>query len=325
VDGGVQGPPTRHSRAVPTTSVFLHDRSVAHRRALRSAGISNDRIRTAVRTGRWQEPVRGVVVDHGGGLTQRERWQVGLEFAGPGSCLSHHSALKLWGARADELAPSRRTAGVAGVFRAPADGGMVEVSRCHGQHMASHGFVVVHQSRRPLVPAVVTGLPVTSAARAVVDISLSARRRADVVHAVADALQRELVTVEDLVAEARALGRRLGPWLRTALDDARRGMRSVGESDLRRVVVAAGLPEPEWNAPVETPLGTFLVDALWRDRGVGAEADGRAWHLNARDWADDLRRQNALHGAGLVLLRFPVARLRTDRLACGRELAVLVG
>jgi very-short-patch-repair endonuclease len=309
---------------VPTTSVFPGPRSVAHRRALRAAGISNDRIRTAVRSGRWQEPVRGVVVAHSGGLSQRERWQVALEFAGPGSCLSHHSALKLWGARADELPASRRTAGVAGVFRAPPDAGMVEVSRGHGQHMASHGFVVVHQSRRPLEPQIVSGLPTTSAARAVVDISLSARRRADVVHAVSDALQRELVTVEDLVAEARALGRRLGPWLRAALDDARRGMRSVGESDLRRVVVAAGLPEPEWNAEVETPAGTFFVDALWRDRGVGVEADGRAWHLSARDWADDLIRQNALHGAGLVLLRFPVPRLRADRLGCGREIASLV-
>ena len=309
---------------MPSSSVFPADRTVAHRRLLRAAGVSNERVRTAVRTGRWQEPVRGVVVAHGGGLTQRERWDVALEFAGPGSCLSHHSALKLWGARVDELAPRRRTAGVTGIFVAPPETGVVEVSRPHGQHMASHGFVVVHQSRRPLDPVVVSGLPVTTAARAAVDVSLGARRRADVEHVVSDALQRELVTVEDLGAEARALGRRLGPWLRTALEDARRGMRSVGESDLRRVVLAAGLPEPEWNAPVDTPAGRFFVDALWRDRGVGAEADGRAWHLSAADWAGDLRRQNAVHGAGLVLLRFPVPRLRADGMACGREIAALV-
>jgi very-short-patch-repair endonuclease len=89
-------------------------------------------------------------------------------------------------------------------------------------------------------------------------------------------------------------------------------------------VVALPLSGVEWNAEVETPAGTFFVDALWRDRGVGVEADGRAWHLSARDWADDLIRQNALHGAGLVLLRFPVPRLRADRLGCGREIASLV-
>jgi very-short-patch-repair endonuclease len=314
----------RHPAAVPSASVFLADRTVAHRRQLREAGISGERVRTAVRTGRWQEPVRGVVVAHGGGLTRRERWQVALEFAGPDSCLSHHSALRLWGARIDELVPRPRTGGVTGVFTAPPETGVVEVSRPHGQHMASHGFVVVHQSRRPLEPVVVAGLPVTSAARAVVDVSLAAQRRADVEHAVSDALQRDLVSVEDLCTEARALGRRLGPWLRSTLEDARRGMRSVGESDLRRVVVAAGLPEPEWNAPVDTPAGRFFVDALWREHGVGAEADGRAWHLSAEDWSADLRRQNALHGTGLVLVRFPVPRLRADRVSCGREIAALV-
>jgi hypothetical protein len=51
----------------------------------------------------------------------------------------------------------------------------------------------------------VSGLLVTTAVRAVVDVSLSARRRADVEHAVSDSLQRGLVTVEDLFSEARAV------------------------------------------------------------------------------------------------------------------------
>jgi very-short-patch-repair endonuclease len=133
-----------------------------------------------------------------------------------------------------------------------------------------------------------------------------------------------LTTDEDLSDEVRKAGRRVTPWLRAAVADASRGMRSVGESDLRRVIVRAGLPEPEWNAPVETPIGTFFVDALWRHKRVGAEADGRDYHFAARSWADDLRRQNALHGVGLVLLRFPVRRLRTDEEACGEEMRCLV-
>ena len=263
-----------------------------------------------------------MVVAHGGALTERERWRVGLEFAGPGSCLSPPQRVADLGS--EDRRAARRTAGVVGAYEPPVEGGVVDVSRVHGQHMASHGFVVVHQSRRPLDPVVLHGLPTTTAARAVVDVSSSATRRGDVEHLVADALQRGLTTVDDLVAEARVVGRRLGPWLRSALEDARRGMRSVGENDLRRVVVAAGLPEPEWNAPVDTPAGRFLVDALWRRRGVAAEADGRAWHLRASDWAEDLVRRNALHGAGLVVLRSPVPRLRRDGPACGREMAALV-
>jgi very-short-patch-repair endonuclease len=215
-------------------------------------------------------------------------------------------------------------AGVIGDYRAPAEGGMVEVSSVHGQHMASHAFVVVHQSRRPLQMTEIDGLRCTGAARAAVDVAVTAHRRPDVDHVVADVLQKGLTTVEALAEETRLAGRLATPWLRAAVADAGRGMRSVGESDLRRVVVAAGLPEPEWNAPIETEAGVFYVDALWRSRRVAAEADGLAYHLSARDWAADLRRQNAIHAAGVVLLRFPVRRLRAEPIGCGREMYALV-
>lgn len=274
--------------------------------------------------GKWQEPVRGVIVPHSGSLTQRERWLVALAFAGDQACLSHHSALRLWGAKADELAAARRVAGVLGDYQPVPEGGMVEVTRLHGQHMASHGFVVVHQSRRPLDVVEVSGLRTTRAARAAVDVSLTARRRADVDHVVSDVLQRGLTTVDELAEEARATGSAATAWLRGAVCDAGRGMRSVGESELRRVVVAAGLPEPEWNAPVATASGTYYVDALWRERRVAAEADGMAYHLSAHDWGADLRRQNDVVATGLTLLRFPVRRLREESSACGAELWRLV-
>jgi hypothetical protein len=85
------------------------------------------------------------------------------------------------------------------------------------------------------------------------------------------------------------------------------------------------LPEPEWDAEIVTAHGRFFVDALWRRQRVAAEADGAAFHLSAEDWSRDLRRQNAIHGAGIVLLRFPVRRLRDSPLPCGREIRALVG
>jgi hypothetical protein len=62
---------------------------------------------------------------------------------------------------------------------------------------------------------------------------------------VADVLQKGFTILEELAEEVRSAGRYAGPWLRDAVTDASRGMRSVGESDLRRVIVAAGLPEPQ--------------------------------------------------------------------------------
>jgi hypothetical protein len=215
-------------------------------------------------------------------------------------------------------------AGVAGDYSPLPEGGMVEVSVPHGNHMASHGFVVVHQSRRPLGTLEWKELRLTGAARAAVDVALSADQRSDVDHVVSDVLQRGLATVGRLLEEAWFAGRAVTPWLRGALDDAARGMRSVGESDLRRVVLAAGLPEPEWGAAIETAAGIYFVDALWRSRRVAVEADGRTYHLDAAAWEADLRRQNAIHGAGVVLLRFPVVRLRADGATCADEMRRLI-
>jgi len=155
-------------------------------------------------------------------------------------------------------------------------------------------------------------------------VALTADRRSDVDHVISHVLQRGLTDVEHLVEETVALGRSANSWLRAAVQDAVRGMRSVGEADLRRVVRAAGLPEPEWNAEVVTQGGTFFVDALWRRRWVAVEADGAAFHLSAEDWADALARQNCLLSTGLRLLRFPVRRLRTRGAECGREMHALL-
>jgi very-short-patch-repair endonuclease len=266
-----------------------------------------------------------VVVLHSGGLTRRERLLTALEWAGPQGRLSHTSALLLQGSRVDEPVARRRVAGVRGAYAPPPDAGLVQVSVPHGRHLASIGFVVVHQSRRAMGDLVVDGLRTTSAARAAVDVALTSARRQDVEHVVADVLQKGLADLEHLAEEVRAAGRRAGPWLRAAVMDATRGMRSVGEGDLRRVIVAARLPEPVWNAAIETAAGTFLLDAYWPDTGVGAEADGAAFHLSAADWTRDVRRQNAIQETGIRLFRFPVRRLRWEGAECGDELSRALG
>lgn len=301
--------------------IGLEGEQVAPRSALTAAGLSNYRLRTAVASGKWQEPLPGVFVGHSGPLTRRERWHAALHYAGPGSALSHRSALLAHGCRVQEPSTTRRAAGVRGEYELPVEGGLVEVTARHGHHVRSRGFVVVHQSRRPITAVEVPGsVRVTTAARAAVDAGITSTRRADVDHVVADVLQRGVCSVPALEEEAARLGRHLTSWLQQALADARRGMRSVGEADLRRVVLAAGLPEPEWGAAVETPAGTFFVDALWREHGVAVEADGAAFHLSAEDWARDLVRQNALQAVPLVLLRYPVRRLRSAPAECGREI-----
>jgi hypothetical protein len=288
-------------------------------------GLTSYRLRNAVTSGRWQEPLPGVFVSHSGPLTRQERWHAALYFAGPSAALSHRSALVAWGGKAEELTVRRRAAGVRGDYELPAEGGLVEVTVPQGHHLRSRGFVVVHQSRRPVADDFAVGrLRVCPPARAAVDVALTATRRRDVDHVVADVLQRALCTVPDLESEAALLGRRLTSWLRQTISDARRGMRSVGEADLRRAILLAKVPEPEWGAAIDTPAGTYFVDAYWREAKVAAEADGATFHLSANDWSSDLTRQNAIQGAGVRLFRFTVRRLRAAPLACGLELLPLV-
>lgn len=325
MDGGAGRRPVGHAAPVQLPDVQHLGRPVAHRRRLQAAGVSDHRIRTAVRGRRWQQPLPGVVVGHTGPLTRVERWQAALEYGGERAALSHRSALLLHGARVGELDAAPRPAGVRGTYVQPPEGGLVEVTVPHGHHLTSAGFVVVHQSRRAMETGVrLGGLRVCPPARAAVDVAVTVRRRSDVEHVVADVLQRGLCTVADLCAEAVLLGRRRTPWLDQALRDAARGMRSVGEADLRRVVLLGALPEPEWGAVVPTEAGTYEVDALWRRQRVVAEADGRAFHLSAADWTKDLARQNAIVGQGLTLLRWPVHVLRRSPLECAAELDPLV-
>jgi very-short-patch-repair endonuclease len=300
-------------------------RTVVHRRQLHVMGVGKDRIRRAVRAGRWQEPVPGVIVLHSGALPRRERLMAALSWAGQEGRLSHTSALHLLGARIAEPVARHRVAGVRGRYEVPPDAGLVQVTVPHGRHLESVGFVVVHQSRRPLGELVVDGMRTTSAARAAVDVALTATRRQDVDHVVADVLQKDLARLEDLAGEMRIAGRRATAWLKDAVADAGRGMRSVGESDLRRVITDAGLPEPEWGAAIETSSGTYFVDGYWPRQRVAAEADGAMFHLGAGDWDSDLRRQNAIQGVGVRLLRFPVRRLRSAALQCAAELWQALG
>lgn len=278
-------------RGVPWRECFERGDGVAHRRALLAAGLTYGRIRRALAAGRWQSPLPGVIVAHNGPLSARQRWRAALVYAGPAAVLSHRSAAVLHGLRLDE--------------------DRVHVTVPHGKHLASAGFVVVHQARH-VSRDWRAGLPCSSAARTVVDCAVSLRGRDDVRALVSDAVQRRIVTVSEVVAAAGAAPRQGSRHLRDALAAVVAGTRSAGEALCRDLLRKAGLPEPEWNAVVDTPLGRFRVDGLWRAAGLALEVDGARWHLDAAAWERDLRRANALQATGLRLLRFSVRQLTTE-------------
>lgn len=270
----------------------LARRRVATSAELRQLGVTKSGLEHALRSGRWQRPLPRVIVGYSGPIGQQDRWRAALAYGGRGAFLSHRSAATLLGLRITE--------------------DDVHITLPPGRYRPSTNFVKAHQSSRVAERTVRLGLPCSAPARTVVDVACQLRRPGDVRALVSDAVQREFTTVDALLREAEQSPRHGPRLLREALEDVVEGARSAGEAEFLHLIRDAGLPMPEFNATVDTPLGSFRVDALWAEYGVAVEIDGASWHLNAPNWERDLQRQNKLLVSGLTLLRFSVRRLRND-------------
>ncbi len=267
---------------------FRH--GVARRAELLAAGFSQFRIRSALRSGRWQAALPGVVVLHNGPVSTDQLRRCALAYAGSSGYLSHVTAAVIQG------------------LRVPQDD-RLHVTIPHGRHPRSHDFVVVHQSQRPCRLERNGDLRWSEPARTVVDVAGMLASRDDVRALVSDAVQRRLVCVAQLETAAEVIPRRGSRGLLEAIEDVGVGTRSMGESRLRRALRPAGLAEPEWNVTLQTRYGPVVLDALWREARVAVEVDGARWHLDAAAWEADQRRQNAIQASGILVLRFSVHRI----------------
>jgi hypothetical protein len=98
-------------------------------------------------------------------------------------------------------------------------------------------------------------------------------------------------------------------------------VRSVAEADLRAIVGQFRLPTPLYN-PRLFVGSEFLAspDAWWQEAGVAAEVDSKAWHLKPSDWEKTLARHDRMTAQGILVLRFPPARLRAAKKDVAKEI-----
>jgi hypothetical protein len=159
--------------------------------------------------------------------------------------------------------------------------------------------------------AVVRGLPTTSPPRTLLDLAAVLGNDALVV--LADAmLARAGCTLEDLAEVAAWGGRRRGVRrLREAIELASTCSRSPKESELRLLLLRAGLPAPEPNAAVFDEHGGWIAEAdlFYREHRIVLEYDGRDHGREERRLAD-LRRRNLLMRAGYYVLTYSAPDLR---------------
>jgi hypothetical protein len=134
-------------------------------------------------------------------------------------------------------------------------------------------------------------------------------RHPDDLIAAGDAVVRDwrsepLASIADLQA-AIDRGRRVGIGaLREAIPHIRTRSASRPESRLRRVIVAAGLPEPELNHDVvEDGEHLACSDLVYPELRIAIEYEGEHHLTDSEQWAYDIARYDRLRDAGWHVIR----------------------
>jgi very-short-patch-repair endonuclease len=249
--------------------------------AVKSAqlGVSKATIAEWVRAGRLHRKYRGVYAYGHPNLSREGRWMAAVLAAGEGAAVASLTAAFL----RQLLRYEPRTIHVI----APK------------QRRSQPGFRLrTCRNLDPLDITVVNGIPVTTVARTLVDLTdaQDAEQIANVIH---EAAFRDLFDeAATRAAMARAPGRKLGV-LEAALQlhaSGSAGTKSRNERRFLKLVRGAGLPEPRTNVIVHG----FEVDFSWP--GLCVEVDG-AGHQRPRAKADDRIRDAALKARGITIIR----------------------
>jgi hypothetical protein len=257
-----------------------------------AAGMTDRMINYRLATGRWRLLHPGVYAVAGAPPSWLgDVWAARLA-AGPQAVASHETALLLRGVE-DRHVP-----------RHP-----VRLIAPHGSHPRVAG-AVVHQidDLEPDHVGELDGLPVTTPARAVVDLAARAgpRRLAEVVDVVTPRLTstaRIARCTADVARKGKPGIARLGAVL-DARGPGHVPPASVLEGALFGALAAAGLPAPtrQFRLPGRGAI-EGLVDAAYPDVRLILEADGRRWHSRISDLRRDHQRDAEAARAGWQTLR----------------------
>ena len=181
----------------------------------------------------------------------------------------------------------------------------------HGVRRDSHGFVRIERTRYIPETNTVRGIPVSPVARAIVDAGRTIGDVSLLRPLISEAMNRGLVTSEDLLDVAATMPVRGSIAIRQVVDEVSLGVASQAITDLRDAVLRADLPLPHFLATILDRRGCFLA----RVHGYRAP-EGVAFVLTddpcsvavagATTRLADLRR------TGVLVLEATAAELRAD-------------
>lgn len=235
-----------------------------------------------LRSGRYRRLFTGVYVARESVLNARLRAEAALLLVDEGSCVSHHSAARIWRG----VVPDDGHEHVTYVGRRP------RVSGLQGHQPKPDQRVLLHR-----------GIRVTTPLQTFLDLAAEL----DLVELVVlgDSLvKRGHVTPEGLVRAAAEYRGRNRAIARRAAGLVRRGVDSPMESRLRMLIVLAGLPEPVVDYRIHWANGElrFRLDLSYPDFKIVIEYDGLQHAESTEQWQTDRERREWLDDEGWRLL-----------------------
>ena len=198
---------------------------------------------------------------------------------GEAAVLSHGAAAALWDIR-------------------PVADGPVDVTIVGDR--ARHAGIRAHRTLRMhrADATALHGIPVTAVARTLLDIAADLTP-AGLAGALEQAQVKRLVTKQAIEAALCRSPRRPGSPVLKALVTESSFTRSAAERILVKLLRAAGVPRPAFNAKTEG----YEVDALWRVERVVLEFDSYAFHATRAAFERDRRRDATLTRVGFLVVR----------------------
>jgi hypothetical protein len=260
---------------------------VVARGQLLDMGLDGDAVKRRVRAGRLHPIHRGVYAVGHTAITIRGRWMAAVLASGDGAVLSHRSATALWGIWGS---------------------GRGEIHVTVPRKSRSRRSIHRHFSLLPSDEVDVRdGIPVTSAARAVLDLAGEKGETA------AEAALREVeyLGIYGAVSLPALLERYphhpgapiVARCLERFKDDPGGRLRSPLEELFLPFLDAHSISRPRLNVWIALDDDSFQVDCLWPEAGLIVELDGWKSHGTRRAFRADRKRDRRLGAAGYRVIR----------------------
>ncbi|MCZ3385389.1 MAG: type IV toxin-antitoxin system AbiEi family antitoxin domain-containing protein [Actinomycetia bacterium] len=268
---------------------------------LEEIGIPRSTLSRRIRTGgSWRRVLPGTYLVSDDPLAVEQRERAALLFAGAGAVLSGATGLRRWGVQYLPAEPASAPVHV-----------VIPASR----HRKSAGFVVVERTQRPPTPVIVDHAPVASVARSVADAARRVTDRRCTRAMVLEVIQRELATIDEVERELRRAQRRGTALLHDTLKEARAGVRSAPEAELRQHALTSGLPLTWWNPTLWTPTDDFaaMPDAVVVESMTVLEMQSRQYHDGSDlQFAATLQRASWYEQHGFTLVQIVPGVMRRN-------------